>query len=310
MRVHRLRFLTRVTVLIVAGVAGTHAGQASYKGTQVHSRYQRVALALVDAPAEQRRAFAQIAITALAEVYIAEADLARSEARISDPDRDKLHWAGSVDRFTEKLLNLSDALQGEALVTVLANDLRGPVALAVGEHRLMLSHPRDRQQEVFEQAVLDSFCRMDNCAQLLPSIEDTRGVPVSSQAPLVEWEFTASGIVCSSEDLRLGFDSGVPTSRVKDFCQQIHLELSGLLRELRRQLNQGVVVDWAVLEVEQRSDQAGHLVRLNRAGDSVLLRLPVLSATPGFIDTLGAWFQQHAAGPLEVQAADYGWLEP
>ena len=53
-------------------------------------------------------------------------------------------------------------------------------------------------------------------------------------------------------------------------------------------------------------------MRLNAAGDSILVTLPLIYGSPGLLEDLKPWLRYRVGAGEEVQlrldAADYGWL--
>ena len=87
-------------------------------------------------------------------------------------------------------------------------------------------------------------------------------------------------------------------------------EASSLATEIAWQRLHGVVVDWAALEVVPTAQRPEHLVRLNPAGDSVLVSVPLIHGSTGLLRDLTPWLRTVArrGQPIgvELNAARYG----
>ena len=71
------------------------------------SRYQRLVIALQTADDGWQRDYADTALSHLAEIYLAEADLARNQAQEEEdsaPDLKLLGWSRAVNQYAEQLL--------------------------------------------------------------------------------------------------------------------------------------------------------------------------------------------------------------
>ena len=284
------RFALAVWILALdPAVAGAAKPGAEY------SRFHRTALALRDAAPESRRTFATVALGELAAVYIAEADLARVEAGPQATDKKLLRWSEAVDRFASQLLlMLEDVEQGYPVgVDPRRED---SVAVSAGGRLVMLSHPRLGQQEQFEQRVLADFCSRTDCTVL--TARETPDEPIPLYAGVVRpgWSFTERGPVCSHDGIRVQFSAASDLARLRDACRQFFMEVSTLVTEIAWQQLHGASIDWHALAISSTPGQPEHFVRLNAAGDSVLVTLPMLNASPGLLAELVPWLRVRSSG--------------
>ncbi|MBN7795660.1 hypothetical protein [Parahaliea mediterranea] len=290
-------------LLLIAPVLSTQAQQPD-------SRFQRVVTALQEGPESERRLFARAALTLLAELYMAEADLARHEARKPGGPGDASRWAMAVDQFSAEVLQLSQGLESAGELGLTPGRGVAPVVVTVGGQRVMLSHPRASEQSAYEQAVLESFCAGGRCARLLPSVGQAGPIPVTRQTVKVDWAFSGEGLACAFDGVSLRFSAGGPVSQVRGLCEQFHQELASLQLEMRWQTGQQVPIDWRELRIERRANDPEHIVRLNRPGDILLLRLPLLASNAGLFNAVGPWLRRRVEGEsdvvLAIDAADYG----
>lgn len=313
------RLVARCTLsLLLAGAGQGLAAPAEEAIDPPRSRFDRLVLALGEAEPGERVNFARSALGALVEVYIAEVDLARSEMA-ADPDshRDTAVWAGAVDAYVERLLGLLAGLEGEDAppVQLFAPGNAGGALLQIAGQRVILDHPRRAQQEVYEQLVLADFCGGADCRELLatPLAPAAEPIPMTARAVAVEYLFTSAGPVCVARGVTLQFPVGYDVGRMRDLCAQFFAELAALELEVRWQQRRGVEPEWDVLSLGRRADRPGHILQLNRAGDAVLLPLPLLAGSDGGLARITPWLRGRLAGrepTLSLRAAELGWARP
>ncbi|MEP1594270.1 MAG: hypothetical protein ABJK20_06845, partial [Halieaceae bacterium] len=187
----------------------------------------------------------------------------------------------------------------------------GPPRLVVGGRSVILNHPREDQQLVYEQTVLTEFCRLRDCEQLLPA--DAAAAPIPMSAPTVapDWRFTASGPVCSGSGISIQFPVSAELPRIKPLCQQLMQELSVLRNDIRWQQRHGVAIDWDTIAISSTTQRPEHIVMLNPVGDTTLISLPLLHSSPGLLAAVTPWLatspQDEQVQALELVAEDYGW---
>ena len=276
------------------------------------SRYQRTVSALALAEEGWRGDFARVGLAQLAEVYLAESDLARREAESPGrADDAKLRgWSRAVAGYAQQLLLIIEDIE-LGFPAELRASVSGTPALRVAGRTVILSHPRADQQPAYEQQILTEFCRLRDCDQLTPP-EVLERIPVSAPTVPVSWQFSASGPVCEAAGIKLGFLPGTNPGRARGLCTQLVQELTALELELRWQRRHGVEVSFDQLLVSQTPQGPEHLIRLNPQGDSILLSVPLLYSSPGLLAHSASWLALRVASQpgatLTLRAADYGWL--
>lgn len=273
------------------------------------SRFERTVGALAASEdAELQARFASVALLELTETYLAEAGLARRQARDSENKRALLSWAGAVDRYAMQLLPLVEAVEAGAPVTLQRHPKEVP-SLSVSGRAVLLAHPRLEQQPAYEQAVLSRFCRGDTCSELM-AVKTAPLAPMPAPVNL-SWEFGPGNAACVYHNLRVRFPGTANLNTRRELCAQLMRELEALASELARQPALGVMVEWDQLRITSLSGRPGHLVRLNRAGDSALLELPLMAATPEVIDAVAPWLRgRFAAGGapgVTLSVTELGW---
>ncbi len=282
------------------------------------SRFQRLVVSLVQAEPSSRSRFARVALLEMAEIHLAEAGLARNQSA-QDPQPDRLlGWSRSVEAYARQLLGLHDQVERGAEV-VLLPALLAETGIVVGEHSTIISHPRRDQQQALEQAILQAFCAREDCVQLLVAEAELapQPIPESPSHRPPSWSFTRSGPVCEQRGLQVQFPAAEGRgagnlAAYRSLCQQLFAELQSLVAELRRQQRQGVVPDWSALTISATPHRPEHSIRLNDAGDSLLLAVPLLFGTPGLLPRVLPWLRSLAesaeAPALALSAGELGWL--
>lgn len=282
------------------------------------SRFQRTVLALRESSPEDQAGFATQALGQLAEVYMAEADLARTKAR-GEQGRQAARlrgWSAAVDQYASQLLLVLDDVAQGYPIELFANR-EGSVSLAVAGRATILGHPRPGQQVAYEQQVLTDFCARYDCVGLTAAVfagDTVQPIPMTANPVSPRWTFAGTGPVCANEGVTVRFDSTRQLAALRELCAQLMQELATLATELAWQRRHGVVVDWNELAITATPGRPGHLLRLNAPGDSILVTVPLLYGSPGLIDDIQPWLRARAAGEqapaLELEAANYGWSPP
>lgn len=255
------------------------------------SRFVRLAAALHQAPSTEQSDFIAIALTEMAIAYSAEAELARRQA----PAEPGLwQWARSVDAYSAGLVGIAGAIDGTAPVRI---DVLpgGQVQMMVRGKVTIIGGPRPQQEAALEFLIVEHFCSRYHCERLLAGFEAT---PVRQEPTDTEprWIFSdQGGPTCTTVGgLALRFSDTSRLRQKRAVCQQLTDELEHLVSQLARQQRQGVVVDWARLEVAGSLPGLGLRLQLNRARDSLLIEAPLLAAHPGLLQSLRPWLQARA----------------
>lgn len=307
------RFAARFAngLVLVMILAGSSPGVAQDEpADDTASRYQRTVSALVTGEETERRRFATIALLELAEIYLAEADLARGEARESDRAGRLLGWSRAVEQYAGQLMLVRDDIELGLPVELRSHAHEVP-AVSVAGRTILLAHPRKDQQPGYEQAVLTRFCTGTRCNELTRTLVAEAPIPMSAASVSPRWEFSAAGPVCSHAGLSLTFRAGGQLGLQRSLCEQLMQEAEELATELAWQQRHSVAVDWDALEILPTPQRPEHLILLNSAGDSLLLTLPLVYGTPALLGQLAPWLQQRhrreGASPLHLHAAELGW---
>ncbi len=260
------------------------------------SRFQRTVSSLQAAEPEVRGEFATAALTELLEIYLAESDLARSEAAADEENRKLYTWALAVDRYSGQLeAVLAHVEQG--LPVAIRMTGTGGIAIRVDERQVMLTHPRRNQQSAYEQRVLMEFCGRNDCDGLTASRMPLR-LPLYSDAsaPQPSWVFTDDETVCSYDGIQVFFGSTRQLASLRAGCQAFFQEISDLLTEMTWQQLHGAAIEWDALAIRATPGQTEHFVTLNAPGDTVLASLPLLYANPDLLVQVAPWLRERSKG--------------
>lgn len=278
------------------------------------SRYQRTVFGLESAPDEWRSEFAGVALMHLAEIYLGEADLARSEREESLNVAKLDGWSRAVADYADQLILVQQDVETGFPVEVFAR-FPDEASLRVAGRTVILNHPRADQQAAYEQGVLQDFCGRRDCFSLTaPDVEPggtPEPIPVSAPVVTPRWHFTERGLVCSLNSFQLRFGKAADLARARPLCTQLLQEMTILAMEIRWQQRHGVAVNWEVIVIKATPQRPQHMVILNEGGDSLLLSLPLLYAQPALRKDIYPWLQAivggKVPGALALDASTYGW---
>ena len=307
-----LQFAVTLTLVSLAW-PGFGAEVAEEVEREPQSRFVRTAMALTLATEEERADFASIALAELAVTYLAEADLARHQSRYAERGNKLGSWSAGVYGFVDQLVLVQEDIDYGFPV-----ELRHLYDQVIGVNSagrtVILTHPRADQQAAYEQQVLTDFCARHDCTSLTTLLagEEPDPIPVTAASARPEWDFRDSGPVCSHRGIQLRFGSSAELANHRNLCEQLMQEAESLAAELAWQRRHGVSVDWPRLSTAATPGRPEHIIKLNRAGDSILVPLPLLHSTDGLLQQLTPWLRNRYDGEsqlahVELEAAELGW---
>lgn len=277
------------------------------------SRFQRTVRYLQEATPQLRAEFAGIALTGLASAYFEEAQLARANARAGGQDAALRGWSFAVDHYARQMpLLLGDIELGfPVAITV---DRQQSVGVTVGGRTVILSHPRMNQQMAFEQEILASFCSSVGCEQFMTGESEAGPIPVSAVQVQPQWLFTEEGPTCSYQGITVRFKNGQNLANSRLICQQFLQEVMLVSDEFAWQQRHGVTIQWDELDIQSTPHRPEHVVRLNKAGDTVLVTAPLLYASSRLFEQMIPWIRQRLGhegeARVELNADLYSWQQP
>jgi hypothetical protein len=279
------------------------------------SRFQRTVNYLQGSPLEERADFAAAALAELTAVYMAEADLARTQAAEQEiAARGKLlAWSQAVDQYANQLLVVLDDVE-QGFPVSLRSSSQGPVTATVADRAVILGHPRADQQTAYELRVLTDFCDNHNCERMTVNADEPEPIPASAMRVTTLWTFTEGGPVCSSDGIEVRFHSSQNLPILRGLCEELVKELAALSTDLAWQIRHGVAIDWDGLVISATPQRPEHLVRLNAAGDSILASLPLLYESTDLLSDVVPWLNARSTGSIpasiRLDADEYGWVPP
>lgn len=291
------RIRARAIIMLLPVALALHTGTGETAPADM-TGLNRLAAAVGQAPEPVRTGFAETALAEMAATHTAEADRARAEARHNTRDRDLLRWASAAGAYARELQALADNLASATAIEVGVGI--GPedvVYLSIDGRLVMITSPRLRHQAVFEQRVIEQFCRQYPCDEYLADYQPPQAMlqPVASNA---RWSFSQhAGPACSTEDgLVFQFRNTTDLARKRRACSEVVTELNTLAAQLAREMARGVRIDWNRLAIHPATGEDRHLVTLNGDGDTALLTLPALAVASALFRQLRPWLASRVDG--------------
>jgi hypothetical protein len=260
------------------------------------SQINRLAAALVDAPDSIRADFAVAAIAEMVVDYNEEADRARREARIHVRDRDLGRWAAAVDTYAAKLTAIANNVTPDTPVTVTIG-AENSISLDIDGTPVLVSSPRVREQSAFEQRVLDRFCTLYPCENLIVEYRPAQ-TAVTTTDTETYWSFSQqAGPTCSTADgLEFQFQAMTNIGEKREACGRIVKELNALAAALAWNLSIGNRIDWNRLAIHALPGEEEHQVELTSGGSTIRLPLPALAETTRLFELVRPWLAAKVGG--------------
>jgi hypothetical protein len=261
----------------------------------------RLAAALVDAPEAMRADFAVAAIAEMIVDYNAEADLARREARTHARDHDLERWAAAVDAYAAELTSIANSVAPDTPVRV-AIGTGNNISLEIDGTPVLVSSPRVREESAFEQRVLDRFCNLYPCDDLIAEYRPPQPVAATSSSE-IHWSFSQqAGPSCSTGDgLEFQFQDMTDIGRKRAACERVIKELNVLAQAITARLSYGSRIDWNRLSIRSLPGEEEQQVELAGAGSSIRLPLAALSETTRLFELVRPWLAAKVAGQSEYR---------
>jgi len=252
-------------------------------------KFNRLAMAVSDAPAPVRVDFAVATISEMVIAHRDEADRARQDARNNIAGRSPARWAVAVDAYAADLIAVVNSMATDTAVSIEIGS-ENSVALNIDGKPVMVSFPKTLQQAVFEQRVIERFCNLYRCEDLVTEYHRTVQSPrFKNSAP--RWSFSEqAGPVCATDDgLEFQFQDTVNLSQKRKACEQIVAELNALAELIAENVSGGVRIDWNRLAIHPLTGEDQHLVELDGKGGSIRIPLPALAATTQLFILVRPW---------------------
>jgi hypothetical protein len=242
---------------------------------------------------------ADFAVAAIAEMvvdYYAEADRARREARSHARDRDLGRWAVAVDRYAAKLTAIANSVTPATPVTVTIG-AENSISLDIDGTPVLVSSPRVREQSAFVQRVLDRFCNLYPCDDLIAEYRPPQPAVTTTDTETY-WSFSQrAGPTCSTGDgLEFQFQDMTDIGQKREACGKIVAELNALAAALVWSRSNGSRIDWNRLAIHALPGEDEHQVELAGDGSSIRLPLPALAATTRLFELVRPWLAAKVSG--------------
>jgi hypothetical protein len=260
------------------------------------SQINRLAAALDDAPGTMRADFAFVAISEMVVDYNEEADRARREARSHARLRDLGRWAVAVDSYAAKLTLIANSVTPDTPVKV-AIGADNSISLDIDGTLVLVSSPRVRGQTAFEQRVLERFCTLYPCDDLIADYLPAQTTVIPSDTE-THWSFSQqAGPTCSTADgLEFQFRAMTNIGEKRKACDNIVKELNALAAALAWNLSNGNRIDWNRLAIHALPGGEEHQVELTGGGDTIRLPLPALAETSRLFELVRPWLAAKVGG--------------
>jgi len=260
----------------------------------------QLARVLHDSPLPMRSDFAWLALTQMAGFYIEEAARARMESRNTPRARDAMQWAASVEDYARKISTLADSITSATAIDISVG-IDGSVQIYVEKQPVILTGAISGQQSVYEQRVLERFCILYSCEDLLPALDIGAREPAAASTSRDEatayWSFSQhAGPVCMTDDgLEFQFQQMTGLGEKREACNRAVAELGELAGAMIREQQQGVRIDWSALQVLPAAADEPQRVRL-AAHVEIRLQLPMLAEHPELLRIVRPWLQARIRG--------------
>jgi len=260
------------------------------------SQINRLAAALDAAPEAMRADFAVAAIAEMVVDYNEEANRARREARSHARDRDLGRWAVAVDTYATQLTLIANSVTPETPVTV-AIGADNSISLEIDGTPVLVSSPRVREQSAFEQRVLDRFCTLYPCDDLIAGYRPSQTVVTTTDTETY-WSFSQqAGPTCSTGDgLEFQFQDMTKIGEKRKACGNIVSELNALATALAWNISNGNRIDWNRLAIHALPGGEEHQVELTGGGNTIRLPLPALAETSRLFELVRPWLAAKVGG--------------
>jgi hypothetical protein len=250
-----------------------------------------------------RTDFAWLAVSQLAEFYTAEAARARTETRNTARAHDVSQWAASVDDYARKLDALAGSITPETPISISVG-AGDTVQVYVGGQPVILTEAISGQQSVYEQHLLERFCILYRCDDLLPEFDTGGAATPSLTATTAHWSFSQqAGPVCMTDDgLEFQFQKMSGLGEKRTACNRVVTELGELAQAIDREQQRGVRIDWDALQILPGPvDEPQRVLLAPRV--EIRLALPMLVGTPKLLKIVRPWLVARVRGeryPLVV----------
>jgi hypothetical protein len=260
------------------------------------STLNRLALSVSEAPAAVRVDFAVAAVSEMVIAHRHEADRARQDARNHMTGRSPTRWAHAVDTYAADLMTVVNNMTTDTSVAIEIVP-ENSVALHIDGKPVMVNFPTTLQQATFEQRVVERFCTLYRCEDLIDEYQRAEPAPQrENSAP--RWSFSEqAGPVCATDDgLEFQFQDMVNLGQKRKACDRIVADLNALADLIAEIRSGGVRIDWNRLSIHPLPGENQQLVELSSEGGSIRMSLPALATTTQLLTQVRPWLAAKVEG--------------
>lgn len=260
------------------------------------TRLNALAMAIADKHVMLRVDLARIALSELAAIYDEEAERARRDMRHKAKKPGLWRWSAAVKDLAADYATLAESITLTTPIEV-SIGAENSLYLAIDGRMVAVSSPRLNDQAAFEQRVIEQFCDLNRCEDLLDNPDIAVAAPAPKRSGHTRWSFSqGAGPVCETADgLQFQFRNMDNLGRKRDVCARAAGELNALASAIARDMATGVRIDWNRLEISPLAD-GDELVTLNREGDYLRLPLPTLAERSELFIIIRPWLAAKAQG--------------
>jgi hypothetical protein len=183
------------------------------------------------------------------------------------------------------------------------------ISLDINGTPVLVSSPRVREQHDFEQRVLNRFCTLYPCDDLIAEYRPAQ-TAITYTDTETYWSFSQqAGPTCSTGDgLEFQFQDMTNIGGKRKACASIVEELNALATALAWNLSNGNRIDWNRLAIHALPGGEEHQVELTGGGNTIRLPLPALAETRHLFELVRPWLAAKVSGqpgyPLVIINAD------
>lgn len=250
----------------------------------------QLAAKIADGPAPLRTELASLALAELADIYADEAAHALQDQRKHPSGSGLRNWAAGVQKLADDYASLARSINPMTPVE-LGIGPEGSLQLIVNNRLVVASSPRMNRQAAYEQRVVNRFCELNRCADIMRDMMISwSGQPVTDTGN-TQWVFSdRNGPTCRGNDgLELQFGNTLNLGQKRELCARTVDELNRLASAIRQRSSGGIIIDWNLLTIHDRPEPEQHKVVLNQDGEALLLPLPVLAAHAELFRMVRPW---------------------
>jgi len=285
-----LRVLLPAVLLALAACSASAAEVMADRGNG--DAFIRLAQSLAAAEQARRLDFAWIAVAEMAGEYRKILNDSAAAAPHKGSSRLKLaRWRQATQGYLAELEWLLQRIGAvaEVRVHVEAGQL---VTLLVENKPIVLSGPESSNSRLMQQRILDTYCELYDCSDILHAAADPASPVVTPGKG--SWDIAQNrGFRYATPDgMVFAFSSLADRAAKEALCEQIAGELRLLVSLLREAKRGGFVIDWESLEVRPLADSDKAYVQLNPAGDYLRETLPRLAGTDALANGGLDWTRQ------------------